>query len=59
MVMTNRLLGIKDDNTYDTTIFEKAIIRKLFLTKKPKPDAIIQTDFKTMVELVELGARQF
>ena len=59
IVATNRLLGIKNDNTWDTSVFEKAIMMKFMLSKKPKPEARIETDFKTMVELVELGARQF
>lgn len=56
---TNRMLGLKNDNVYDTTAFEKAVMEKFLLFKKPKPNAIVETDFSTMVELVELGARRF
>ncbi len=59
IVVSNRLLGIQNDNTYDTTLFEKAIMEKFWLSKKPKPDTIIEISFQTMVELVELGARRF
>lgn len=59
IVIANRLLGIKNDNVYDTTIFEKAVMQKFYLSKKPKHNAIIETNFQTMVELVELGARRF
>lgn len=59
IVISNRILGIKNDNSYDITVFEKAIMMKFFLSKKPNPDAIIETTFATMVELVELGVRQF
>jgi hypothetical protein len=59
LIASNRLLGIKNDNTYDTTAFEKAIMQHFFIFKKPNPNAIIETDFKTMVELVEIGARRF
>lgn len=59
IVIANRILGIKNDNTYDVTVFEKAIMQHFFLSEKPKADAEIKTDFKTMVEMVELGARRF
>lgn len=59
VVISNRILGIKNDNVFDTSAFERAIMNKFFLTKKPKENAVIETDFSTMVELVEMGARQF
>lgn len=58
-VITNRLLGITNDNEYDMSVFEDAVREKFFLSGKPKPDVIVETDFRTMVELVELGARRF
>lgn len=59
IVISNRILGIKDDNTYDTTVFKKAIKYKYLLAEIPKDDAVMKITFKEMVELVELGARQF
>lgn len=58
-VIANRLLGLKNDNEYDMTVFENVVKEKFFLSGKPKPGVIVQTDFKTMVELVEMGARRF
>lgn len=58
-IITNRLLGIKNDNEYDMRCFEKVVMEKFLLSEKPKHLAIIQTDFPTMVELVEMGARRF
>lgn len=58
-IIANRLLGLKNDNEYDMSVFEKVVKEKFFLSEKPKPDVIVQTDFKTMVELVEMGARRF
>ena len=58
-IIANRLLGLKNDNEFDSTIFEAAVREKFFLNKNPTPSTIIQTDFKTMVELVEMGARRF
>jgi len=57
----NRLLGILNDNEYDTRLFENVIMEKFMfqLKEKPGPNTIIKTDFKTMVELVELGVRRF
>ncbi len=59
IVMSNRLLGIKNDNVYNTEAFEKAIMQKFMFYKKPQPNDIIKIEFKEMVELVELGARRF
>lgn len=61
MIISNRLLGLKNDNEFDMTVFEDAVKEKFFfqLKEKPKPGTIIETDFKTMVELVEMGARRF
>lgn len=61
IIIANRLLGIKNDNEYDVRVFEKVVMEKFMfqLKEKPKPDTIIQTDFKTMVEMVELGVRRF
>lgn len=59
IVIRNRILGIKNDNSYDTTEFERAIMDFFCLAKKPKPNSKIETDFKTMVEMVEMGARRF
>lgn len=58
---TNRLLGIKNDNQYDVRLFEEVVMQKFMLQikEKPKPETLIQTDFKTMVEMVELGVRRF
>lgn len=58
-VIANRLLGLKNDNEYDMSVFEKVVKEKFFLSEKPKPGVIVETDFKTMVELVEMGARRF
>ena len=58
-VIANRLLGLKNDNEYDMTVFEEVVKEKFFLSDKPKPGVIVQTDFKTMAELVEMGARRF
>lgn len=58
-VIANRLLGLKNDNEYDMTVFEDVVKEKFFLSGKPKPGVIVQTDFKTMAELVEMGARRF
>lgn len=58
-VIANRLLGLKNDNEYDMSVFEEVVREKFFLSGKPKPCAIVETDFKTMVELVEMGARRF
>jgi hypothetical protein len=58
-VIANRLLGLKNDNEYDMTIFEEVVKEKFFLSTKPKPGIVVETDFKTMVELVEMGARRF
>lgn len=59
MIISNRLLGLKNDNEFDMSVFEEAIREKFFLSNKPKPGAIVETDFKTLVELVEMGARRF
>lgn len=61
MIMSNRLLGLKNDNESDVTVFEDLVLEKFYfqLKDKPKPGTIVETDFKTMVELVELGARRF
>lgn len=58
-IIANRLLGLKDDNEYDMSVFEEVVREKFFLSGKPKPGVIVETDFKTMVELVEMGARRF
>lgn len=61
IIISNRVLGIKNDNEYDARVFEKVVMERfmLQLKEKPNPDTIIKTDFKTMVEMVELGVRQF
>ena len=61
IVVANRILGIKNDNQFDESVFEKIVMEKFCIQQKdkPKPDALIQTDFKTMVEMVELGVRRF
>jgi hypothetical protein len=61
MILSNRLLGLKNDNEFDMTVFENVVKEKFYfqLKDKPKPGTIVETDFKTMVELVELGARRF
>ncbi len=59
VLISNRTLGIKNDNQYDTRVFERVVREKFLLKENPKPDAIIETNFETMVELVELGARRF
>ena len=59
IIISNRILGIYDDNFYDTTVFEKAIMQHFFLSKKPKGEQTITITFNRMVELVELGARRF
>jgi hypothetical protein len=61
MIISNRLLGLKNDNEFDMTVFEDVVREKFFfqLKEKPKPGTIVETDFQTMVELVELGARRF
>lgn len=58
-VIANRLLGLKNDNEYDMTVFEEVVKEKFFISDKPKPGVIVQTDFRTMAELVEMGARRF
>lgn len=58
-IITNRLLGIKNDNEYDVRAFEKVVLEKFFLSEKPKQGTIIETDFSTLVEMVEMGARRF
>lgn len=58
-IIANRLLGLKNDNEYDMTVFENVVKEKFFLSRKPKPGVIVETDFQTMVELVEMGARRF
>lgn len=61
-VIANRILGLKNDNEYDMRVFEKVVLEKFFMQlkgKAPKHDTIVETDFKTMVELVEMGARRF
>lgn len=58
-VIANRLLGLKNDNEYDMSVFEDVVKEKFFLSGKPKPGTIVQTDLKTMAELVEMGARRF
>jgi hypothetical protein len=62
ILYANRILGIKDDNSYDVRVFEKVVIQKFFMElhgKTLNPNTVVETDFKTMVELVELGARRF
>ena len=59
MIISNRLLGLKNDNEFDISVFEGVVREKFFLSNKPKPDTIVETDFKTLVEMVELGARRF
>jgi hypothetical protein len=61
MIISNRLLGLKNDNEFDITVFENVVMEKFYfqLKEKPKPGTPVETDFKTMVELVELGARRF
>jgi hypothetical protein len=61
IIISNRLLGIKNDNEYDMRVFEKVVMEKFMfqLKEKPTPNTLIQTDFKTMVEMVELGVRRF
>lgn len=62
IVISNRLLGIKNDNEYDVRVFEKVVKEKFFTQlhgKKLNNDTLIETDFKTMVEMVELGVRRF
>lgn len=62
IVIANRLLGIKNDNEYDVRVFERVVKEKFFMElhgKKINQDTLIQTDFKTMVEMVELGVRRF
>jgi hypothetical protein len=61
MIISNRLLGLKNDNEFDMTVFEDVVKERFFLQlkEKPKPGTIVETDFKTMVELVEMGARRF
>lgn len=61
IIIANRLLGIKNDNVYDVRVFEKVVMEKFFLhlKEKPSPDSLIETDFQTMVEMVELGVRRF
>ena len=58
-IIANRLLGLKNDNEYDMTVFENVGKEKFMLSEKPKPGTIVETDFPTMVELVEMGARRF
>jgi hypothetical protein len=60
-VITNRILGLKNDNEYDMSVFEDVVREKFFfqLKEQPKPGTIVETDFRTMVELVEMGARRF
>lgn len=58
-IIANRLLGLKDDNSYDTREFEKVVMEKFGIFQKPDHGTIIETDFKTLVEMVELGARRF
>lgn len=62
IIHTNRILGVTDDNSYDTGVFERIIKERFFVElwgKCIKPDTPIQTDFRTMVEMVELGVRRF
>jgi hypothetical protein len=61
-VITNRILGINNDNEYDLRVFENVVKEKFFMQlhgKKISHDTLIETDFKTMVEMVELGMRRF
>lgn len=61
MIISNRLLGLKNDNEFDMSVFEDVVKERFFfqLKEKPKPGTIVETDFQTMVELVEMGARRF
>lgn len=62
ILIANRILGIKNDNEYDVRVFEKVVKEKFFMQlhgKKISHDTLIETDFKTMVEMVELGVRRF
>jgi hypothetical protein len=59
IVITNRTLGINNDNEYDIRIFEEAIMEKFHLSEKPAADITITTNFELLVSLVELGARRF
>lgn len=62
IIIANRLLGIKNDNEYDIRVFEKLVREHFFMQlsdKKVTPNTPISTDFKTMVEMVELGVRHF
>lgn len=62
ILIANRLLGIKNDNEYDIRVFEKVVKQKFFIELSGKtvtPNTLIKTDFKTMVEMVELGVRRF
>lgn len=61
MIISNRLLGLKNDNEFDMSVFEDVVKERFFfqLREKPKPGTIVETDFQTMVELVEMGARRF
>lgn len=58
-IIANRLLGLKNDNEYDVRAFEKAVLEKFWLKEKPGHGTRIETDFKTLVDMVELGARRF
>ena len=58
-VIINRILGCKDDNQYDLRVFEKVIRERFLLSGNLNMAAKVQTDFGTLVELVELGARRF
>lgn len=58
-IIANRLLGLKNDNEYDTRIFEKVVMQHFFLSEKPKHTTVIETNFATLVEMVETGARRF
>jgi hypothetical protein len=57
-VIANRLLGLKNDNEYDMRVFEKVVRERFLLSENPKP-GIIETNFQTLVEMVEMGARRF
>lgn len=62
IIISNRLLGIKNDNEFDTRIFEKVVKERFIIEldgKEVKADTLIQTDFKTLVEMVEIGVRRF
>lgn len=62
IVTANRILGIKNDNEYDKRIFEKVVKERFWIELKDKDidqNTLIETDFKTMVEMVELGVRRF